>query len=103
MKRPLRGMASVPHVVTCDELDQRLAARSKPTVERQLNIGGWEEVEVRRQVDTSSERRIAQLRGSLEKAHEGLSTDHRLATLQGFAAKEFGRCRRKRRYFEKRV
>ena len=75
------------------ELVLRLAARPKPMAGRHYTIDGSQETDVRRQVDRSNESRIAQLLDSLMRAHEGVSTDHRLAALHGHAKVEFGRNR----------
>lgn len=85
--------APPPDIATKLELDQRVEARAEPVIEPQLNIDGWQQVEVSRQLDIANENRIAALRGSLDTAHETLNTDMRLANLRGSAAADFERSR----------
>lgn len=51
------------------ELDQRIAARPKPKVEIQLMPQGAEAVDIRRELDGASERRITHLEERLQTAH----------------------------------
>lgn len=78
-------------VATRGELEHRIAARPKPRAGLHLTPQGWEAVEVRRQIDLESERRIRHLRERLEKAHGELNADHAHALRKGRAKQDFDR------------
>ncbi|ODA66578.1 hypothetical protein A7A08_02345 [Methyloligella halotolerans] len=75
------------------ELDQRIAARPKPKVEMQLTPQGAEAVEVRRELDHASERRIKHLEERLQTARNGLENSHARALQRGRAKQDFDRGR----------
>ena len=86
-------MAEVSPIATRAELEQRLAARSKPVVERHLTIEGSQETEVRRQVDAFSENRIKTLQDRLERARQGLHQNRERVRAHGKAKASFERSR----------
>ena len=93
MSKAHNFIAPAPSVTTRAELDQRLAARPKPATAQHLTIDGWQNREVRRQVDTMAENRIAYLENRLSRAREGLIAGHRLAGIRGKPKKDFERSR----------
>lgn len=80
-------------VVTKTELDQRIAARPKPRAELHLTPNGWEAMEVRRQIDQASERRIRHIDERLKAARENFETGHARALQRGRAKHDFDRGR----------
>lgn len=75
------------------ELDQRIAARPKPKVEIQLTPQGAEAVEVRRELDHASERRIKHLEERLQTARNTFENGHARALRRGRAKQDFDRGR----------
>ncbi len=80
-------------VVTKAERDQRIAARPKPRAELHLTPNGWEAMEVRRQVDQESERRIRHIDERLKAARAKFKTGHSRALQRGRARQDFDRGR----------
>ena len=87
------AVAEASPISTRAELDQRIANRPKPTIERHLTIEGSQEREVRRQVDAFSENRIKALESRLDQAGKRLEHGFRLAQLRGRAKGDFGHSR----------
>ncbi len=93
MKPQFSQSASMPAIATRAELNQRLAARPKPAPQMHLTPSGPDALEARRQVNAENEKRIANLRGSLDTAHEILNIDLRLANIRSPAKADFSRSR----------
>lgn len=75
------------------ELDQRLAARPKPRIERHLTIGGTQEYAVHATLDAANERRILYLQERLDWLRDTPRHDQAQARLSGKARGDFGRKR----------
>jgi len=90
LKTPLQD---TPTISTRAELDARLSARVKPTIETHLTPLGWESVEVRRSVNALAENRIKFLETRLERVKQGFANDHAKALVKGKAKGDFERGR----------
>lgn len=80
-------------ISTKAELDQRLAARSKPRTELHLTMDGYQANSVNRQVDRSSEQRIKHLKDRLGKASNRIKRAHLRARYKNRSKTDFDRSR----------
>ena len=80
-------------ISTKAELDQRLAARSKPKTELHLTMDGYQSQTVNRRLDEASERRIKHLRERLGNASNRVKRDHLKARFKGKSKTDFDRSR----------
>ena len=82
-----------PAIATKAELDHLAANRPEPVSELHLTPDGPEAIDVHKQVNAMAEKRIGDLQERLQRAREGVETDHAFAQIQDRAGADFERSR----------
>ena len=82
-----------PAIATKAELDHLTDNRLEPVSELHLTPDGPEAIDVREQVNAVAEKRIGDLQERLQRAREGIETDHAFAQVQDRAGADFERSR----------
>ena len=82
-----------PAIATKAELDHLTANRLEPVSELHLTPDGLEATDVREQVNAMAEKRIGDLQERLQRAREGIETDHAFAQIQDRVGADFERSR----------
>lgn len=80
-------------LVTKAEMDARISARPKPTVERHLTPNGYTQTTIHKSHDAQNEARIAQIRNRLTSASDRLKLARNKAVVRGTARGDFERSR----------
>lgn len=80
-------------IATKAELEQRLAARSKPQTELHLTMDGYDARTVHQRLDQASEQRIKHLRERLGNASNRVKRDHLKARFKNKSKSDFDRSR----------
>ena len=81
--------APSPGIATQAEVDHLEANRPAPEAEPHLTPDNSLEMAVRRDVNAMHESRIGDLQARLQRAREGMETDHAFALLSGRARADF--------------
>ncbi len=84
-----QAMAPPPDIATLAELDQRLAARVRPQMERHLSPSPHQRLDAVRATAVTNEERIAKLTCSLDEARVKIGLAYSINSLEGRARAHF--------------
>ena len=82
-----------PAIATKAELDLLTANRPEPISETHLRPNAPQATDVHEQVNAMMEKRIGNLQERLQRARQGIETDHAFAQIQDRAGADFERSR----------